>query len=88
MKDLTVGSDLVTKSTPRVPGGIPLIAIVCKYNFRKVLCFIDTKGAGSTEPGDPYLSCFTEIYYNVIVCPVVRTHLIGRYLYACNLIDN
>ena len=40
MKDWPVGSYFVMKITPRVPGGIPLIAIGYKYNSRKVLGFI------------------------------------------------
>ena len=43
---------------------------------------------GSTEQGDTYLSRFSEIYSNVSVRPVVRPHLLGRYLNACNTIDN
>ena len=59
-----------------------------KYNYMKVLGFIATKGAGSTEPGDPYISCFHDIYSNVSVRPVVRPHLLGRYFNACNAIYN
>ena len=76
------------KSTPRFPGERPLLAIGYKYNSRKVLGFIATEGAGITEPGDPYLSCFPDIYSNVSVCPVVRPHLLGRCFNACNSIDN
>ena len=36
------------KSTPIVPGGIPLIKIGYKYNYRKVLGFIATEGDGNT----------------------------------------
>ena len=75
-------------STPRVPGGRPLPAIGYTYNFSKVLVFIATEGAGSTAPGDPYLSLFPDIYYNVSVCPVVLPHLLSRYSNACNAIDN
>ena len=53
--------------TPRVPVGRSLLAIGYKYNYRKVLVFIASEGAGSTEPGDPYLSSFPDIYYNVSV---------------------
>ena len=76
------------KSTPRVPGESKLLAIGYQYNSRKVLEFIFTEWAGSTEPGDPYLSCFPDIYSNVSVRRVVRTHLLGRYFNACNAIDN
>ena len=61
MKDYPGGSYLVLKSTPRVPGESPLLAIGYKYNSRKVLLFIATEGSGSTEPGDPYLSRFPDI---------------------------
>ena len=66
-KDWTGGSYIVLRSTPRFPSEIPLLDIGYKYNSRKVLGFIATEGAGSTEPGDPYLSCFPDIYSNVSV---------------------
>ena len=50
--------------------------------------FISTGGDRSTEPGDPYLSCFPEIYSNVYVHPVFYPNLIVRYLNACNTIYN
>ena len=76
------------KSTPRFPGEIPLLAIGYKYNYRKVIGFIATEGSGSTEPGDPYLSHFPDIYCNISVRPVVLPHFLGRYFNACNAIDN
>ena len=88
MKDWPGGSYLVLKSTQIFPGESPLLAISYKYNSRKVLGFIATEGAGSTEPGDPYLSRFPDIYSNVSVRPIVCPHLLGRYLNACNAIDN
>ena len=87
-KDWYGGSYLVMKSTPRVPGDRPLMAIGYKYNSRKVLGFISTEGSVSTESGDPYLSRFPDIYSNFSVCPVVHPHLIGRYLNSCNEIDS
>ena len=88
MKDWPGGSYLVLKSTPIFPSESPPLAIGCKYNYRKVLGFIATEGSGSTEPGDPYLSRFPDIYSNVSVCPVFCPHLLGRYFNACNEIDN
>ena len=76
------------KITPRVPVGRPLMAIRYQYNSSKVLCFIATEGAGSTEIGDPYLSRFPDIYSNVYIRPVVRPHLLGRYFNVCNEIYN
>ena len=88
MKDCPGGSYLVLKSTPRFPCETSLLTIGYKYNFRKVLGFIATEGSGTTEPGDPYLSRFPEIYSNVSVFPFVRTHLLGRYFNTCNAIEN
>ena len=82
MKYWPGGSYHVINSTTRVPGGRPLMAIVYKYNYRKVLGFIYTEGAGSTEPGDPYLSLFPDIYSNVSDRPIVRPHLLGRHFNA------
>ena len=82
MKDWPGGSYLVMRSTPRVSGGRPLMEIGYKYNYRKVIYFISTKGDGINEPGDPYLSHFSDIYYNVSICPVVHPHLLVRYFNA------
>ena len=88
MKYLPGGSYLVFNSTPRFPGERLLLAIGYKYNYSKVLVFIATEGAGSNEPGDPYLSRFPDIYSNVSVSPIVRPYLLGRYFNACNAIDS
>ena len=50
---------------PIVLGDRPLMQIGHKYNFRRVLGFISTGGAVSTEPGDPYLSHLPGNYCNV-----------------------
>ena len=72
-------------SNPRFTVEQPLLAIGYKYNSRKVLGFIATERAGSTEPSDPYLSSFPDIYSNVSVYPVVCPCLLDRYFNACNL---
>ena len=64
------------------------MAIGYKYHFRKFIGFIATDGAGSTDPGDPHLSCYPKIYYNVSIHPIVCPHLLGRYFNTCNEIDN
>ena len=46
------------------------------------------RGAVSTEPGDPYLSRFPDIYPNISVRRVVCPHFLGRYFNACNEIEN
>ena len=84
MKYWPGGSYLAMKITPRVSGGRPLMAIGYKYNSVIVLGFIDAKGGGSTEPRDPYLSHFPDIYFNLSVCLIFRPQLLGRYFNACN----
>ena len=86
MKDWPGGSYLVLKSTPRFTGETALLAIGYKYNSMKVLGLIATEGDGSTEPGDPYLSRFPDIYSNVSVCPIFCPRLLGGYFNYCNAI--
>ena len=88
VKDWPGGSYFVINGNTRVPGGRSLLAIGYRYNFSKVLGFIADEGAGSTEPGDTYLSPFPDIYSNVYVWPVVCTHFLVGYFNACNGIDN
>ena len=40
--------------------GVNVVAVGYKYNSKKVLFFVMTKGAGSTEPGEPYVIQFTS----------------------------
>ena len=84
MKYFPGGSYIFMRVTPIFPVDRPPMAIGYKYNSRKFLGFIATEGAGSTESGDPYLSRFPDMYYNVSICPVVCPKLIGRYFNACN----
>ena len=56
--------DLVMKMNARFPGDRPLITIVYKYNFWKVLGFISTEGDRSTDPSDTYSSHFPDTYSN------------------------
>ena len=51
MSDWPGGSHIVLET---VCDEVPLLAVGYKYNKRKVLCFIATKGAGHTEPGVSY----------------------------------
>ena len=71
IKDWSGEPYLVMKSTSRVLVGRPIMTIGYKYNSRKVLGFIATEGGGSTEPSDPYLSCFPDCFCNVDVLPIV-----------------
>ena len=51
MKNWPAGSNLVLEAKK---DRVDLIAIGYKYNKKKVICFIATKGSGHTEPGVPY----------------------------------
>lgn len=67
--------------------GHKLLAIGYKYNARKVLCFIATKNAGSTMPGEPYIARFNDVNSNVAERPVSRPPVLSRYFSKCNGID-
>ena len=82
------GYHIVIKSTPRVTDDRPLRDIVYKYNSQKVLVFITTEWAGSTDPGYPYLSCFPDNHTNVSIRPSVRRCVLGRHFNACIEIEN
>ena len=88
MKYWPGGSYLVLKITPSVFGDIPLKAIGYNYSYNKALGFIFIEGDGSTEPGDPCLAHFLDIFSNVSVDPIVCPYLLGRYLNARNEIGN
>ena len=75
-------------SNPGVPYVRPILVIEYKYSYMKSLVFIAFDGDGSNEAGDPYLSCFPDMYSIFSVFPVVLPHLIGRYFNASNAIDN
>ena len=76
------------KSTPIIPCYIPLMSIRYKNNYWKVLGFIATEGAGSTDPGGNSLYHFPDNYSNVYIIPFDHPNMIGRYLNACNLMYN
>ena len=59
-----------------------------KYNYRRVLVFIATEGAGSNEPGDSYLSRLSGNYSNVSFLTIVFPCMLCSYFNACNAIDN
>jgi len=67
--------------------GVKLIAVGYKYNSSKVLCFVATKNAGSTTPGDPYRARFLDDHDNLISRPVDRPELISKYFQRSNGID-
>ena len=67
--------------------GVPLVCIGYKYNVKKVLVFISTKGAGSTQPGQPYLAKFPDKFGNVCTREVARPEIISNYFNRSNVVD-
>ena len=61
------GCYIFIEITPRVPSDRSIMNIRYKYIPRNVLGFIATKGVGSNEPGDTYLSCFPGNCYNISI---------------------
>ena len=84
-KDWTGGSYLVFRSKPMVPGDRPLIAIGYKYNARKVLYFIVTENARSTNTGITYLSKYPDQFNNVAICPVACPLVMSKNLLLMRL---
>ena len=71
----------------RLPNEIGLVAIGYKYNSKKVLCFVATKGAGSTKPGKSYKARFADSFNNVRTRAVLRPQIISNYFETSNVID-
>ena len=74
-------------SKPVVPGYIPLIAIGYKYNTWKVLSFIVTEDAGSTQAGLPYLSKYANQFTNIAIHPIDRTIVMSKCFSAVNEVE-
>ena len=66
---------------------LPLICIGYKYNKKKTLVFLMTKGAGSTEKGEPYEARFPDKFGNLCVRYVARPQVISLYFKYSNVVD-
>ena len=71
----------------QAPSGVTLLAVGYKYNARKVLCFVATKDAGTTKPGNPYVAKFPDPHGNVMTRDVIRPSIISTYFESGNKID-
>ena len=67
--------------------GVELVAIGYKYNSKKVLSFVTTVGAGSTEKGRPYRAKYNDQYGNVCHRDVARPAVISRLFENSNVVD-
>ena len=67
---------------------VKLIALAYKYNQKKVLCFIMTKDAGSTVPGNrPYVAKYPDKHGNTCSRKVPRCEALSTYFESSNIID-
>ena len=84
MKTWPAGSHLNLKATVE---GVPLVATGYKYCRSKVICFIWTKGAGHTEPGEPYVAKWHDSRSNRCERWIDRPAVVSFYFKKCNGID-
>ena len=85
-KEWTGGYPIIMKSSPIVTGDITLMTSIYKYRSQKAIGFISKEGGGITETGVTYFYCYLDNYSNFSISPIFNTHIIGRYLNACNAI--
>lgn len=64
-----------------------LVAVGYKYNKKKVLNFIMTKGAGSTKPGVAYQAHYNDPFGNQCTRDILRPDVISNYFQYSNTID-
>ena len=85
MKDWPAGSHLVMET--KTVNNIGLLAIGYKYNQRKVLSFLATKGVGHTEPGKAYKARWKDEHNNTQLREISRPSICSTYFEHCNAID-
>ena len=86
MKDFPGGTWITLEATP-VKENVPLICIGYKYNKKKVLTFVMSKGAGKSTDGEPYEARFPDKYGNVCVRLVRRPAILANYFKYSNCVD-
>ena len=68
--------------------GVELVAIGYKYNKRKVLLFVATKGAALTLDGEPYIQRWADEHGNVLSRPIPRPAVLSGYFSVSPRVDN
>eukprot|EP00978_Attheya_sp_CCMP212_P008820 scaffold20753_cov65-Attheya_sp.AAC.1 len=82
MKDFPGGMWIIMEGQAISEGG-DLVCIGYKYNKRKVLTFIRTKGCGSMEPGhQPYGAKFPDQYGNICYHDVAHPQVLSIFFGA------
>ena len=83
---LPAGARIVLTATVE---GVALVALGYKYNRKKVLSFVMTRGAGRTTDGEPYIQKYcSKTTRQVRQRSVGRPHIISQYFRHSALIDN
>ena len=85
MKDFPGGTWVVLEG--RTAKEADLLCLGYKYNTKKVLAFVVTKGAGSTVAGRPYEARFPDVYGNVHARNVPRPKVLNTYFDNCGAVD-
>ena len=86
MKDYPGGTWIVMEEKTEITKA-NLVCVGYKYNKKKVLTFIMTRGAGSTEEGDPYEARFPNRYGNLCIHHVACPKCISLFFKYSNKVD-
>ena len=70
------------------PSGRPIIAVGYNYNVGRLLHFIATSDAGIKKSDTPYLSKYTEPFYDVDICPVAHPLTIFKFFVYVNEVED
>ena len=76
------------KRNPEVPWNRTLIDIGYKYNYHKVLYFIDAEGVGIANTGIRYLSKHPNQFANVEIQPVSNPLFMSKFVVSVNEVDS
>ena len=86
MKDFPGGTWIVMEACAEKED-VPLVCISCEYNLKKVLLFLSTKAAGSTQLGEPYLAKFPDKFGDMCTRKVARPYIVLYHFNKSNMVD-
>ena len=84
MKDMPGGTWIVLEGRANKEG-VDLVTLGYKYNKKKVITFVFTKGARSSAPGKPYEARFPDKYGNVCIQHVGCPEIVWTYFASYRL---
>ena len=86
MKDIPCGCRIILEGRAKKKE-VDLVSTGSKYNRKKVLVFVCSKGAGTTAAGEPCLVKFPDSFGNVCIRQVARPTITSRYFDYSNQVD-